>query len=430
MSRMKILQLCKKFPFPVRDGESIAVTNLSKALNQLNCEVTLLAMNTKKHFFDLPSLPESFNHYKDINVVPIDNRIKVKDAFANLWSKDSYHIARFVSKPFEEKLIELLKQEKFDIVQLETLYLAPYIPTIRKYSKAKVAMRAHNVEHEIWQRVMENTKFFPKRWYLNYLLKKLTNFETEQLNAYDLLVPITKRDEGIFENLGYKGRSVVTPIGIETQDYKVNDQSFNKDISLSFIGSLDWMPNQGGLVWFLDNIWQSLLQQHPHLQLHVAGRNTPQWLMDKQWKNVTFHGEIPHAGEFISQHSVMIVPLLAGSGMRAKILEGMALGKVVLSTSLGLEGIPAKDREEVLVANTADEFIKAIQYCYTSNGQLINIGQKAREFVGQHYDNHHIAQKLLDTYQAIAVTPRQDQSTTKPSDSRIGKDVFSQKNIR
>jgi len=320
-----------------------------------------------------------------------------------------------------------LKEGQFDVVQLETLYLAPYIPTIRKYSDAKVAMRAHNVEHEIWQRVMETTNFFPKRWYLNYLLKKLTTFETEQLNAYDLLVPITKRDEGIFEGMGYKGRSIVTPIGIETQDYNVNDQSFRKDISLSFIGSLDWMPNQGGLVWFLDNIWDAVLQHHPQLQLHVAGRNTPQWLMDKRWKNVTFHGEIPDAEEFINQHSVMIVPLLAGSGMRAKILEGMALGKVVLSTSLGLEGIPAKDRQEVLVANTTEEFIKAIQFCYSSNGQLNNIGQKAREFVGQHYDNQHIAQKLLDTYNSITATPRHDQSNSKPSESRQGTDVFSQK---
>ena len=400
---MKILQLCKKFPFPLKDGESIAVTNLSKALNTLNCEITLLAMNTKKHYFDISQLPADFNHYQSIHVVPVDNSIYLKDAFVNLWKSESYHISRFVSDEFNDALIELLSQNEFDVVQLETLYLAPYIPTIRKYSKAQVAMRAHNVEHEIWQRVMRQTKSLPKKWYLNYLVKKLALFERQQLKNYDILVPITKRDLGIFKQMGYQKEAVVTPIGIETSIYPTNDRSFKEDISLSFIGSLDWMPNQEGLVWFLDNVWKALVKQYPDLRLHIAGRNTPQWLYNKKLKNVTIHGEIPDASQFINQHSVMIVPLLAGSGMRAKILEGMALGKVVISTSLGLEGIPAENKKQVLVANTPKEFIDGIDYCYRSNGQLKSIGQNARAFVDAHYDHLHIARNLLEAYKAKLV---------------------------
>ena len=398
---MKILQLCKKFPFPLKDGESIAITNLSSALTKLGCEMTLLAMNTSKHYFDGAVFPTPLQHYKSIHNVDIDNRINITDAFMNLFSDDSYHISRFISKAFEAKLIELLKTNAFDIIQLETLYLAPYIDTIRKYSKAKIAMRAHNVEHEIWERITENTSSIPKKWYLNHLTKKLRKYEQAQLNKYDLLIPITSRDLKIFESFGFKKKSIVSPIGLDGSDYLQNDKSFKKDISLSFIGSLDWKPNIEGLDWFLKNVWDQLHTENPTLQLHIAGRNTPDWLLNKNIPNVTVHGEIDDASDFINKHSVMIVPLLSGSGMRAKILEGMALGKVVLTTSLGLEGIDAQHLKNVLVADTPAEFSKCLNWAYNQNGQLQKLGSNAKHFVNAEYDNLSIGESLLGAYQSF-----------------------------
>ena len=82
---MNILQLCKKFPYPLKDGESIAVTYLSNALHNLGCEISLLSMNTSKHYVDIAQLPSDFNHYKEIHVTPLDNSIKAFDAFKNLF---------------------------------------------------------------------------------------------------------------------------------------------------------------------------------------------------------------------------------------------------------------------------------------------------------------------------------------------------------
>jgi hypothetical protein len=179
---IKILQLTKKFPFPLKDGEAIAVTYMAKALNSLGVELTLLSMNTSKHPFDIKTLAADFNHYKDIHLVDIDNRVKVLDAFLNLFSNKSYHIERFISPEFEEKLKTLLQSEQFDIVQMETLYLAPYIDTVRKYSNAKICMRSHNVEHEIWKRIADNTTIGAKKWYLQLLSSRLENFEISSLN--------------------------------------------------------------------------------------------------------------------------------------------------------------------------------------------------------------------------------------------------------
>ena len=397
---MKILQLCKKFPFPLKDGESIAITNLSKALNELGCDVSLLSMNTKKHYFDISQLPEDFDHYSSIHEVKLDNELKVKDAFLNLFSKDSYHISRFVSKEFEIALKRILRKNKFDIIQLETLYLAPYIPIIRKYSDAMISMRAHNVEHEIWERIAGNTEFLPKKWYLNHLTGKLKKYEVQHLNDYDLLVPITNRDLSKFRKMGYKNGVAVTPIGIDQEDYSPDFSSFNKEMSISFIGSLDWMPNQEGLQWFLENVWPKAIKRFPKLSLHVAGRNTPQWMLNMNVKNVKFHGEVPCAATFINQHPIMVVPLLSGSGMRAKILEGMVLGKIVLTTKIGLEGINAEDKKEVLIADKVDEFLEAIEYCYSTKENLYRIGHNALEFVNHNYDNLQIARKLATTYKS------------------------------
>ncbi len=383
----------------MKDGEAIAINHLSKAMSSMDCEVTLLCMNTPKHYFRKEDLPKSFNHYKDIHVVDIDSDVKPLDAFLNLFSKASYHIQRFISKDFSQQLQQLLQENNFDVVQLETLYLAPYISTIREHSSATIALRAHNVEHEIWERIASNTSFLPKKWYLQHLTKKLKRFELETMNQCDILVPITARDLDFFKSYGFDKKAAVTPIGLDKNDYKPDFQSYDKELSISFIGSLDWMPNLEGLKWFMDEVWEKAQVKFPKLQLHIAGRNTPDWMKAMKEPNIHIHGEIPDAQAFINAHSIMVVPLLSGSGMRAKILEGMALGKVVMTTSIGLEGIAATDRKEVLVADDVAGFLDCIEFCYSSNGDLKTIGESAQKFVATTYDNMAIAAALTAAYQ-------------------------------
>lgn len=399
---MRILQLCKKFPYPLKDGESIAVNNLGKALHQLGCDLSLLAMNTSKHKADTSSIPDELAHYNVIETVEVDNRLKPIDALANLFSGDSYHISRFISNEFEAKLIQLLTDNKFDIIQLETLYLAPYLSVIRKYSDAMIAMRAHNVEHEIWERISSKQGFVLKKWYLKYLTGKLKRFEMDTLNEYDFLVAISERDLKKFKKLGYQNGAIASPVGIDLGAYKL-DKAVDcdmKDLSLFFIGSLDWMPNWDGLMWFLDEVWSDI-KSDEKVKLHIAGRNTPDSLMHRKIRNAVVHGEIPEAHQFIHQHDVMIVPLFSGSGMRVKILEGMAMGKAIITTSLGLEGIPAKDGEHVIIADDAVSFRKAIRRFQESPQLKVQMGQKAKEFVRENFDSIEIAQKLLESYQYI-----------------------------
>lgn len=401
---MKILLLCKKFPFPLKDGESIAVHSLSRALSELGCEVSLLAMNTSKHYFDISKgIPRELGHYRRIRTVQIDNRIKPSAAFLNLFSSDSYHIARFESAAFAQQLTEMLAEEDYDLVQLETLYLAPYVSLIRSKSDARIVMRSHNVEHEIWERMVRQSRPGLRRWYLNHLTKKLRSFEERHLNSYDMIAPITLRDLHIFRNMGCQVPAVVTPIGLSADDYQPDYGSFQRPPSISFIGSLDWMPNLEGLEWFLAEVWPLIQKKYPEVELHLAGRNTPPSLLGLKLPNVHVHGEVPCASTFINKHSIMVVPLLSGSGMRAKILEGMALGKVVISTSLGLEGIGAKHKQEAMVANDAAQFLQALDYLWRKPARLERMGRQAQDFVERQYNHTAIARRLLEAYQTSMV---------------------------
>lgn len=382
----------------MKDGESIAVTHMSRAMNEIGIEVSLLAMNTSKHYFDMATLPKSFNHYRHIWTANVDNRLKPLDAFLNLFSSQSYHIQRFISKEYADLLRSILCEHTFDVIQLETLYLTPYIDLIREYSDAKIVLRSHNVEFEIWERLTSNESNFLKKQYLQLLTQKLRNYELAQLHNVDAILAITERDLELYRKFGFKNEGIVVPIGLDVASYKLEEKSFHKPLSISFIGSLDWQPNLEGLRWFLNGTWSILHKAFPSLEFHIAGRNTPDEIKNINLPNVIVHGEVPDAQEFISKHSLMLVPLLSGGGMRAKILEAMALGKVVLSTNVGIEGIPVTNGEEAYIANTSEDFRAAIHYCFAQNGELLQMGKQARHFIEKNYDNKYIAEKVIQFY--------------------------------
>jgi glycosyltransferase involved in cell wall biosynthesis len=367
------------------------------------CEVSILAMNTVKHYVDFKALDGSCDHYKEIFSVEVDNRIKIPDAFLNLFTSASYHVSRFVSAEYERKLKEVLSANNYDIVQLETMYLTPYIKTIRKMTSAKVVLRSHNIEHEIWKRITENTSAGLKKVYLKYLTGKLKKYELSHLNDYDSLITVSNRDLAKLEELGYNKKGISIPIGLQLKNYPLKKENLTQkgDLKICFIGAMDWIPNREGLIWFLNEVWPRLTKAYPTLELHIAGRNTDKDLKNLEITQCVHHGEVDSAISFISAHDIMIVPLLSGSGTRVKILESLALGVPVVSTSVGYEGIDLKDQSEILKADSADAFIEAFSRLMEYPKLKEDIKRNGRNHIVKHYDYDKTGSLLKDYYLEI-----------------------------
>lgn len=396
---MKILQLCNRMPWPPKDGGAIHLFNFTKSCGELGVDLTLLAINTPKHFVEVNDLPREMRQWADVHAVPVDTRVKAGDAFKNLFSNESYNISRFDSPAVHEKLRELLQAKEYDVVHVDGLFVSMYTETIRKYSKAKVVMRAHNVEYRIWERLAESEPFWPKKQYLRLLAKRLKAYEAGVLNDFDALLPISEVDRQELKRLGARVPQYVMTAGVDPEVWKPQPQQ--PPMTLFHIGSMDWMPNRQAVEWFLEVVWPKLHRQFPELRVYLAGRHMPQHLLQSKTPGLMVVGEVPDAVEFMNSHAIMIVPLLSGSGMRLKIIEGMALGKVIVSTSVGAEGIAYEDGKHLLIADDAAAFAEAVAKLVQQPELVKSTGAAARELVQERYTNRQIVAKLLDFYERL-----------------------------
>ncbi len=395
---MRFLQLCNRVPFPPYDGGTIAMEAVSKGLTQEGVQVDVFSLNTKKHFVQ----PESASKFQKDNLKiyssNIDTSVQVLPAFFNLWNDRSYNVDRFYSMEVENALIALLKKNRYDLIQFESIFLVPYLEAVRKHSSAKCVLRAHNVEHTIWERLAASASF-PKNIYLNFLSSRLKSYEVKGFNLFDALLPITEHDAKIFKQLGAGIPMHVLPLGIKVEEYQSSKE--NVEISLFHFGAMDWEPNLEAIRWFLDFVWEEVQLKHPSLKLYLAGRNMPDWLKEKKMKNVFLKENILEPKEFLSSSSVMIVPLLSGSGMRVKIIEGLAAGKAIISTSIGAEGIKIEHQKNILIANTPMEFALCITKCVEDKDVIKNLGTQARLLAEMEYDLKKISKNLLNFYTAL-----------------------------
>jgi len=397
---MQLLIIANKVPYPPKDGGSIATLTLARHFSYLGHQVDVLAMNTNKHYFNLDLLPEELS--KNIRFIGVDTEAPITPlgALKNLlFSKDAYISERFYTKSFREKLKEVLQEKKYDIIQLEGSYMGLYLPDIKTISQARVSMRAHNLEYEIWERIAKNASFI-KRLYLSNLAKRIKRLEVEQLNTFSAIIPITQRDANSLKDLGCRIPMHITPTGMDV-DISQIDHSEMEFPSVFHIGALDWPPNQEGLLWFFDEVWPLVLKKHPEIRFYLAGRNAPDKMKNLKVKNLVFVGEVDSAIDFMNSKAIGIVPLLSGSGMRIKIVEGMALGKVMVTTTIGAEGNPAKDHQELMIADTPQEFAAKICQLIENQSVYHTMSKAAINFVQKHFDNKNIAQSLINFYQSL-----------------------------
>ena len=396
---MKILLLCNKPPYPASEGGPMAMNSIITGLLEAGHHIKILAVNNEKYHVSEADIPEEYKKKTGIELIDVDLSVRPMKAFLNLFTKKSYHVERFVSETFKSRLAEVLEKELFDVVQLEMLFMAPYVETIREHSKAMIVLRAHNVEHKIWERVAKETKFFLKRWYINHLAKTLKEYELNALETVDGVAAITRKDAAYFRK--YCSKPVIDiPYGVYPEEFTPKYEIEGKP-KFYHIGSMNWMPNEEGIRWFIEEVLPKTIEKVPDFVYHLAGRNMPEWLTTLKNKHVDVIGEVPDAKAFVAENDVAIVPLLAGSGIRIKIIESMAMGKTVITTRVGAEGILYNEEVNLIIAENIAKMVEAIRSIHENPQIAEKIGQEARKLVETTYDNRKIIARLLMFYEQI-----------------------------
>jgi glycosyltransferase involved in cell wall biosynthesis len=394
---MKVLQLCHKPPRPAIDGGCIAMNNITKGLLEDGHEVKVLSASTHKHPFKAHLLPEEYKKNTEIEAIFVDTKMNFVDAFSNLITRDTYNVSRFFSTDLDIALETNLKENDFDIVQLESLFMTPYIDTIRRFSKAKIILRSHNLEFKIYQRMARLSSTGPKKAYLNILASRLKVYELAILDKVDGIATISPDDTRNFEQFDCQTAIQTIPFGIDTSEYSV-ERPYHFKPTLFHLGAMDWMPNVEGMNWFLKEAWPGILNEFPQFSLHLAGKETRSYNLGSNHKNVALDGEVPSAKKYMLSKGIMIVPLLSGGGIRIKIIEGMAMGKVVISTSIGAQGIDVTHGKNILIADTGEEFVQRIRDIHEKPELLETISANARLFIEQNYDNSVVTRNLVKFY--------------------------------
>ena len=396
---MKVLQLTHKPPIPCVDGGCLAMHQITTCLLSAGVDVKVLSVATAKH----PAVPsEEFIQYFDkirFDSTFINTKVTLTKIITSLIKRTSLQADRFFSKEMNQKLKALLLQEKFDVVILESVFVGNYIETIKKHSKARILLRLHNIEYLIWERLSKQTKNLLKKAAYRYLATSLKRFELSLFGKIDGYMPITEIDHEFFKKQFPALSSKVIPYGIDMSAYQYEDPQIDEHkISLFHLGSMNWQPNIEGMTWFLENVWKKVAERHPKLTLVLAGKGNKKVFGNLTLSNMQVFDFVENAQNFIKAHDIMVVPLLSGSGMRIKIMEGLALGKPVITTTIGAEGIAVTDKENILIADTPEAMIQMIDFCVNNVEKCAEIGRNARKLIECRYAQEGITKDLIDFF--------------------------------
>ncbi len=397
---MRVLLLTNRVPFPPNSGYPIVVYNTIKGLLKLGVEISLFSINSSKYKIDVDDIYDPIHDQISFNSVNIDTEVNIWGAFFNIFSNQSYNVSRYFDTDAVKLLANILKEQEFDIVQFEGLFVVPYLDVVKEYSKAKLIYRAHNIEFDVWERLAARESFRPRRKYFEFLSRRLKNYETEQINRFHQVFAISNPDRKNILRMGCLTRLDVFPVAIDFELYKVDAAKISFP-TLFHLGAMDWRPNREGLEWFLDEVWPDIEKLSGELRFYIAGKNMQKEFFDYDSDNLIVEGEIFDAVEFMNSKAIMIVPLLFGTGMRVKIIEGMAMQKCIIATSLAAEGINCEHGKDIMIADRPDEFYRAILQCITQPNLWREIGANARKTVEKHHDINENAERMLGIYKEL-----------------------------
>lgn len=318
----------------------------------------------------------------------------------HLFSGLPYTVSKFCRPDVAVALKKLVAEDKPDVIVCDFVFAAHVIPWEATIPKV---LFTHNVEALIWKRhyqLARNPLWKAVCW-REY--RTMERFERTYAKRCDHLLTVSEHDRKIFLKLADCSRITVIPTGVDV-DYFQPAPHLEKPNNLVFTGSMDWMPNEDGILFFLQQIWPLVRAKIPNSSLSIVGRHPSKRIeaLTAELEGVHITGRVDDIRPYVHRGSVYIVPLRIGSGTRLKIFEAMAMGKTIVSTAIGAEGLPVTSGRDIVLADGAADFANAIIKLLQDPVQRGEIGRAARQLVEQKHSWDSVGQPFEAVLQNLA----------------------------
>ena len=389
---MKILFLQKRILYPVDAGWKIRTLNVLKYLAQWH-DVTYLC-NVQEA--DEPYLEEMGKLGVRLEMVPWREASRESFRFyvelaKNLFSKYPFTVAKDYDPALRRRAEALLRAEPFDLVICDFVQMARN--AIGLPAKASLLFQ-HNVEAQIFQRHAASGSGWLRRQYMAHQWRKMRRFEAEAGRAFDAVIAVSDGDRDHFSReYGWRHASTIDT-AVDTAYFHPNGTHESGDLVV-FLGSLDWLPNEDGLAYFVERIWPLVRRDRPSTRFEIVGRRPSRRVQEmSSVPGVEVVGTVPDVRPYLARAAVVVVPLLVGGGTRIKIFEAMAMRKAVVSTTLGAEGLDVEPNRHLLLADEPEAFARAVCELLADPSRRGGLGADALRLVQERFGAERVARQF------------------------------------
>jgi sugar transferase (PEP-CTERM/EpsH1 system associated) len=353
-----------------------------------------------------PSLKDVFDR---VVCVPLSlpkpkSPAELRDYVIRLFSSEPYGITKYCRQEVRRRLHALLNEETFDVIVCDFISAAGVVPW--DWPGPKVLF-THNVEAMIWRRhyqVAANPLWKAVAW---WEWRRMEAAEQRYLQLADHVLTVSDTDRDTFAHFVEPKKLSVIPTGVDVDYFQPQSVGEAPNL-LVFTGSMDWLPNEDAVVYFVDAIFPLIKQQCPEVSLDVVGRNPSRKLqaLSEREKSVRLTGWVDDIRPFVARAAICIVPLRIGGGTRLKIFEAMAMGKAVISTAVGAEGLPVQSGKDILLADRPNDFAQSVIGLLRDSHLRRRLGTGARSLVQENYTWGRVAESFVRTLQDSVISQR------------------------
>ncbi len=396
---MKILFLTPYLPYPLNNGGLIRVFHLLINIAARH-EVTLLCMEPDNDM-QAAGIEVIKSHGIHIQTVPVSaNQKKSSKRYyqlLSLFSKRTYQYHQYYSDEMQTAITDHLSTNQYELLMVEFSQMGYYDITtdIPSY------IDQHNVEYEIMQRTYETEKSPLRRLLAKSEWKKYRDHEIENCEKFTSCLTTSERDAKILEQRSPKLNCHVIPNGVDSDFFKPGNQLIDPNVIL-FTGTISYYPNTEGILWFHKHIWPLIKQKNPDARFCIAGKSPPPEVesLAENDSNIIVTGPVDDMREYYARAAVVVVPLRVGGGTRLKILEGMAMQKAIVSTTLGAEGIDYTDNKNIILRDSPEDFANAVVEIMNNPEMREGLERQGRILIEEKYDWKAVSSKLCDVFES------------------------------